>query len=114
MAEIIKLVALLAALGGILIFAIGVSHLGDIIDNISWFYGKVAALMLYSACYIMVCAALRRYDLMDMDVDGLNGFRVYWLYGFVGMLIPVIGTARVAAFVSTFVFVISMGWIIYG
>ncbi len=114
MADLIKFMAYGIALFGVIAFAFAAFHLGDVLDNISAVLGRIASLMLYATCYIIINCARHRYDLVDLTVEGLHGFNVYWLYGFVGACIPVIGSARIAAFVTTLVVAISSWVIIYG
>lgn len=109
MAEIIKLAAMLLGIAMVFVLAFGALNVGRVVDSVSWFAGKCVALVLYALCIIFLCGAFGRFDWMYANVDGLSGFRVYWVYAIVAALLPFIGTARISGFLSVLIIIPCLG-----
>lgn len=105
MVEFIKIVAIGFGLFSSISLAVGVFRIGRFIDGVNWMTGKFVALFLYAICIIFLCGAFGRFDWMQADVDGLSGFRVYWLYATVAAVLPLVGSARVAGFMSVLIII---------
>lgn len=114
MAELIKLAAIGLGLFTVVALAIGTFRIGRFIDEVNWMAGKFVALVLYAACIIFLCGAFGRFDWMQADVDGLSGFRVYWLYAIVAAVLPFVGSARIAGFMSVLIIIPCLGVLAHG
>lgn len=114
MAELIKLAAMGLGILVVVALAVGTFNIGRFIDGVNWMAGKFIALILYAACIIFICGAFGRFDWMYATVDGLSGFRVYWLYAIVAAVLPFIGSARVSGFLSVLIIIPCLGVLAHG